>query len=63
MIKYKLNYKIFYQQNNYNVNVMLPDALGSRFHSPPHGETATSDVSNLADELIGLLQGGLAGEC
>lgn len=40
---------------------MLPYALWSTSDGAPHGDAAT-EAAGLADELIGLLQGGLAGK-
>ena len=43
-------------------SIHLPYALGGTFNSPAHGDAATTEATDLPDELIGLLQGSLAGE-
>ena len=40
----------------------LPYALWSTLDCSSHGEAAATDSANPSDELIGLLQGSLAGE-
>ena len=42
--------------------VLLPDALGSTLDSPAHGEAAIAGGADPAGELVGGLEGGLAGE-
>lgn len=40
----------------------VPDALRSALDSPPHGDSASSEASDLAYEVIGLLKSCLTSE-
>lgn len=44
------------------ISIHLPYALWGTFNCPAHGDAAITKATDLPDELIGLLQGGLAGE-
>lgn len=44
-------------------SIHLPYAWWGSFNSPAHGDAAITEATAPPDELIGLLEDGLAGEC